>query len=225
MLQQTQVTRVKEKYRQFIERFPTIKDLASAPLSDVLVMWSGLGYNRRAKYLHDAARHLVQVDNTWTLADLESCKGIGHNTAAAVLTYAYNQPIAFIETNVRTVLIHCFFQEEEGIADQKLMPIMEVVLDREHPREFMWAMMDYGSYLKSTVGNKSRQSKHYAKQSTFEGSARQVRGEVLRQLAKGAKSEHDLQGIISDTRLFSILPKLEADGLISRQGNKYVLGR
>ncbi len=224
MLQQTQVSRVTEKYRQFLEQFPTIESLAIAPLAEVLIMWSGLGYNRRARYLHEAAKQLAPNKQPWTLIDLEACKGIGYNTAAAVITYSYNQAIPFVETNIRTVLIHYFLPGQEAVDDRTLMDIMTAVLDYEHPREFMWAMMDYGSHLKATVGNVSRQSKLYTKQSVFQGSARQVRGEVLRQLASGPKTEKELQTAVTDDRLLVILQKLESEGLISRQGNGFVLG-
>lgn len=224
MLQQTQVSRVIGKYEQFLKDFPTLDDLASASLADVLVAWSGLGYNRRAKYLHDAANQLSCKKTPWTLADLEACKGIGHNTAAAVITYAFNQAIPFIETNVRTVLIHHFWADQEAVDDRTLMTAMEAVLDYEHPREFMWAMMDYGSHLKATVGNVSRQSKHYAKQASFQGSVRQIRGEVLRQLALSSLTEQALSLVINDSRLPEVLSKLEAEGLITRQENKFVLG-
>lgn len=225
MLQQTQVSRVIEKYQQFLERFPTMQDLAAAPLADVLIVWSGLGYNRRARYLHDAAKQLPDSKHAWQMTDLEACKGIGHNTAAAVITYAYNQAVPFMETNVRTVLIHHFLPDQEAVDDRTLMTIMAEVLDYEHPREFMWAMMDYGSYLKATIGNVSRQSKLYTKQSAFQGSARQIRGEVLRQLASGSKSEAELRAEIVDDRLMEILGKLEVDGLISHRKNLFSLGR
>src|SRR4030095_9666003 len=119
MLQQTQVKRVIPKYQSFLKRFPTIQSLANAPLSEVLSEWSGLGYNRRAKYLHDAAKQLVSKVGPWKLEDLTECKGIGHNTAVAVLVYAYNRPLVFIETNIRTVCIHHFFNDKENITDKE----------------------------------------------------------------------------------------------------------
>lgn len=225
MLQQTQVSRVTSKYESFLDRFPTIQSLADAPLAEVLIAWSGLGYNRRAKYLHEAAKQLALLPTPWQLTDLTNCKGIGYNTAAAVITYAHNQALPFIETNVRTVLIHHFFNDAVAVGDRELIPILEAVLDREHPREFMWAIMDYGSHLKTTVGNLSRQSKHYAKQSTFEGSVRQLRGAVLRKLAEGEQSERALLEVLADDRLPGVLADLVQEGLVSRTGDKFVLGQ
>lgn len=223
MLQQTQVSRVIPKYKQFLKQFPDAQTLAAAPLSRVITAWSGLGYNRRAKYVHQAAEHLVSKNHPWKLEDLIVCPGIGHNTAAAVLTYAYNQPTPFIETNVRTVYIHHFFREDEIVSDKQLLPLVEQTLDRQNPREFMWAVMDYGSYLKSTAGNSTRRSKHYAKQSRFEGSRRQVRGKVLQLLTTGAVSTDQLAAVITDKRLPDVLADLAHEGFIHQKSGQYFL--
>src|SRR5262245_16021810 len=97
MLQQTQVPRVIPKFNEFMKRFPTAKRLAEASLGEALSAWQGLGYNRRAKYLQDATRKLVIKDHPWQYEDLLACTGIGPNTAAAVVVYAYNRPHVFIE--------------------------------------------------------------------------------------------------------------------------------
>jgi A/G-specific adenine glycosylase len=224
MLQQTQASRVIPKYQDFLKRFPTVQSLAQAPLAKVLVAWSGLGYNRRAKYLHQAAQTLVSRVGPWKQEDLVGCKGVGVNTAAAVCVYAYNQPLVFIETNIRTVFIHHFFQDKEGVADKEILPLVEEALDREHPREWYWALMDYGVHLKATVGNTARSSKHYAKQSTFEGSKRQVRGQVLRLLGNQKRTHGELTHLIADERVSAVLQELERDGLISVQDNMVSLG-
>ena len=106
MLQQTQVDRVIPKFDAFITRFPDEAALAAASLADVLTLWSGLGYNRRAKYLHDAAKMIMAEFSgifPTTYDELVKLPGVGPNTAGAIMTYAYNQPVVFIETNVRTV--------------------------------------------------------------------------------------------------------------------------
>ena len=224
MLQQTQAGRVVPKYQAFLERFPTVQDLAAAPLAAVLGTWSGLGYNRRAKYLHEAAKSLAARNQPWTPEDLVARKGVGPNTAAAVLVYAYNQPLVFIETNIRTVFIHHFFQEKTDIMDKELLSFVEQALDQEHPREWYWALMDYGVHLKATVGNASRASKHYAKQSAFDGSKRQVRGQVLRLLKEQSYSLKDLAGYISDERLSAVLTDMTAEGLITKRRNLFHLG-
>jgi A/G-specific adenine glycosylase len=224
MLQQTQANRVIPKYESFLKRFPTVKALAEAPLSAVLAEWNGLGYNRRAKYLHEAAKHFVSKDGPWKLEDLTACKGIGPNTAAAVVVYSYNQPITFIETNIRTVFIHYFFKDKEGVHDKEILSLVEEALDREHPREWYWALMDYGVYTKATVGNASRTSKHYAKQSKFEGSKRQLRGQVLRLLKDKDYPYADMKELIPDERLEAVLKDLTQEGLVTEEAGVLHLG-
>lgn len=223
MLQQTQVKRVIPKYQAFLAQFPDAKSLAQASLADVIRAWSGLGYNRRAKYLREAAIALSAKSRPWSLADLTACKGVGVNTAAAVLTYAYNEPHVFIETNIRTVYIHHFFPDRDDVTDKELLPHVATTLDHEHPREFMWALMDYGSFLKSSIGNVSRASKHHTVQSRFEGSRRQVRGQILRALHEKPSALRSLQRAVPDSRLASVLEELEQDGLIKKQQQYYRL--
>ena len=98
MLQQTQVSRVAQKYPLFIKKFPSVRALARAPLRDVLAAWSGLGYNRRAKFLHELAKRVVaQHGGTipHDLAALTALPGLGHATASSFLAFAYNQPTVF----------------------------------------------------------------------------------------------------------------------------------
>lgn len=227
MLQQTQVGRVIPKYHEFLERFPSVRDLAEAPLGDVLRVWNGLGYNRRAKFLWQAAQQVVREhggmfpDRSDQLVRLP---GIGRNTAGAVLAYAYDRPAVFVETNIRTVFIHHFFHDRPaGVADEEILKLVGETLDKEHPREWYWALMDYGSYLKQTVGNLNRLSRTYAKQSVFEGSRRQVRGLVLRLLGDGPRTLAELREQIRDERLESILGDLADEQLIRRRGKTYRL--
>jgi len=217
MLQQTQVSRVLPKYQEFMGKFPTIQALADASLSEVLAAWSGLGYNRRAKFLHAAAQMVVRDFNgelPATLQDLVKLPGIGANTAGAILNYAFNQPVAFIETNVRTVFIHHFFADKDGVDDKELLPLVEQASDAEHPREWYWALMDYGTHLKQTVGNKTKQSKHYARQSKFEGSRRQIRGRILKHLLDGPRPSAELLTVEPDERTASVLEDLVREGFI-----------
>jgi A/G-specific adenine glycosylase len=226
MLQQTQVKRVIPKYHTFLEVFPTVQSLAAANLGDVLRQWSGLGYNRRAKFLWQSAQKIVGAyggtfpDNPKALTSLP---GIGINTAGAICAYTYNQPVVFIETNIRTAYIHHFFKNQERVEDKQLVPLIEKTLDREQPREFYWALMDYGSHLKQEQGNASRHSKHYTKQSKFEGSRRQIRGQVLRLLAQTNYSGAELQKAIDDPRLPAVLEELVIEGLITKAGQTYSL--
>ena len=158
-------------------------------------------------------------------AKLQTLPGIGHNTAAAIVVYAYNQLAYFIETNVRTVYIHHFFADADNVADSDIMPYLEATIDTEQPCEFYWALMDYGSRLKATIGNPNHRSKHYAKQSRFEGSLRQIRGQVIRQLTEGNRSIDELSQHITDERLTDVLTALIKEGLIQNQKGIYGLGR
>ncbi len=224
MLQQTQVSRVVPKFESFIAAFPDEQTLAGAELAAVLRAWQGLGYNRRAKFLHQAAQHVVsQGSFPNTVERLVELPGVGKNTAGAIMAYSYNHPIVFIETNIRTVYIHHFFTDRDDVADAELLPIIEQSLDQEHPREWYWALMDYGSYLKTTIGNVSRSSRHYAKQSTFHGSKRQIRGQVLKLLAEVSQTENQLRTTIDDQRLGSVLQDLTNEGLIRYKNNSYYL--
>lgn len=185
MLQQTQVPRGLVKFPEFIEVFPTVEALAAATTPEVLAAWQGLGYNRRALYLKRAAEIIVR-SHAGVIPDdpgvLQQLPGIGPNTAASIATFAYNRSVPFIETNVRTVFLHHFFPGEDGVADAQLMPLIAEAQDAKNPREWYWALMDYGTFLKKEFGNASRRSRHYTKQSKFEGSLRQLRGHILRLL-------------------------------------------
>lgn len=228
MLQQTQVSRVVPKFVDFISLFPGLQVLAKAELKDVLTAWSGLGYNRRAKYLHDAARIVVN-EYGGTLPrevnDLMTLPGIGRNTAAAIAAYSFNSPTVFIETNIRTVFIHHFFPKVDSVGDNQILPLVQKTLDTDEPRLWYWALMDYGSYLKRAHQNPSRKSRYHTKQSTFSGSKRQIRGQVLRLLISSPLSSVELSKQIQDNRLGGVLIDLVSEGLVRRTGNTYHLGK
>jgi A/G-specific adenine glycosylase len=221
MLQQTQVSRVVPKFDEFIRAFPTLQHLAASAQGEVLKNWSGLGYNRRAKFLHQTAQTLIPKDRPWKYEDLVACSGIGPDTAGAILAYAYDQPVVFLETNIRTVLIYHFFRHEDKVADVELRKLAAEVLDRENPREWYWALMDYGSYLKRTVGNLSRASKSYTRQSPFQGSQRQIRGHIIRLLLLRPHSAAEINAIIADERVNTVLAALVQEGLITLKDDNY----
>lgn len=191
MLQQTQVARVLEKYPEFLKAFPTVQALAEAPLSQVLGVWQGMGYNRRALALKRlaeevATKHKGKIPRG--REELEALPGIGSYTAGAVRAFAFNEPEVFIETNIRRIFIHHFFNERGEVSDKEIMPLVEATLDHTRPREWYWALMDYGSQLpKITTTNSNKKSKHYVVQKPFKGSHRQVRGKVLKFLAAKGK--------------------------------------
>lgn len=195
MLQQTQVSRVEPKFLQWIELWPDFASLANAPVVEVLAVWKGLGYNRRALRLQEVAR-LVTAEYAGTLpatqAQLVALPGIGPGTAGAIMAYAWNQPVVFIETNIRRVFLHHFFSDQDNVPDSELMPLIASALDRELPREWYWALMDYGTYLKSQFVNPNRRSRHYTRQSKFEGSHRQLRGILLERAIAGETLRADV---------------------------------
>lgn len=231
MLQQTQVPRVIPKFQTFLERFPDVYSLASAGLHEVLQAWVGLGYNRRAKFLHEATKQLADSPEPWTIEKLVSQKGIGPNTAAAVLAYAYDLPVLFIETNIRTVLIHHFYNDQNDITDKALTETLSGLVPWNNPktsalsspRLFYWAMMDYGTYVKASFGNVNNRSKSYARQSAFHGSLRQVRGRVIRILGNGPLELSELRTEVKDERLPDVLDKLAREQLVTIQDETVML--
>lgn len=217
MLQQTQTERVVPKYESWLKQFPTAESLAEASLANVLTAWSGLGYNRRAKFLQNACKEIVTRFSgkfPKTAEELETLPGVGPYTARAVCAFAFNKPETVIETNIRSVFIFTFFNQKKTetdlgsaqkdtktdnktsqsakktndssgikVPDSEILPLIEQTVDTENPREWYYALMDYGAELKKKVVNPSRRSSGYTKQSKFEGSLRQARGAILRQLA------------------------------------------
>ncbi len=218
MLQQTQAARVIPKYEAFLERFPTARALANASNSEVLSMWSGLGYNRRALNLKRAAEAIIErFKGHFPLErdQLEALPGIGPYTAGAVRVFAYNQPEILIETNIRSVYIHFYFPRKIAVDDKALLPIIERTCDRKHPHDWYAALMDYGAMLKATKPNPSRKSKHHTQQKAFKGSVREVRGAVLKYvIAQGSISKQHLLKQFDRERVEQALAGLVKDNVI-----------
>ncbi len=225
MLQQTQVPRVRLKYGKFITAFPTVRTLAKASLRDILRVWQGLGYNRRARYLKEAAGIIVNRYGGAVPRDeaaLRALPGVGPATAAGIMAFAYDKPAVYLETNVRSAVIHYFFGNEKDIHDRDVRKWVEKTLDREHPRAWYYALLDYGAYLKK-AGNPSRRSAHYAKQSAFKGSVRELRGKVLHLLTEKPRTKAELKKELKDGRLNPVLEKLEQEGLVRMERKKYAI--
>ncbi len=251
MLQQTQTERVVPKYQEFLEAFPTAKALAEAPLADVLEHWSGLGYNRRARYLQQACQTVVRdMGGVFpeTPAGLQKLPGVGPYTSRAVACFAFGDrnPASvepFIETNIRSVFIFFFFNETassctdditpdeapESVSDAQILRLVADSMpsaDVMSAREWFYALMDYGAMLKKKTVNPNRRSSSYTKQSRFEGSVRQARGVILRQLVKNKESALSLSQIqkieyIDIERLEKAADLLCAESLIIREGDTY----
>ncbi len=230
MLQQTQVSRVIAPYTAFIKKFPSVRALARAPLAQVITAWKGLGYNRRARYLHECAQILVEKYKGVVPSDkhlLETLPGIGSYTAAAIMAFAYDRPTVCIETNIRTVFLHHFFPKtKRSVSDKELLLLIESALDAKRPRQWYWALMDYGAYLKQQGVRAHQKSAGYTKQSPFEGSRRQVRGAIIRALVEGPKSFKALATLtpyIPTEQLVSICTDLEKERLIQKRRILYFL--
>ena len=218
MLQQTQTSRVIPKYHEFISAFPDFLTLSKASLREVLLVWQGLGYNRRALALQRTAQRVVaQFDSE--LSDdpeiLQQFPGIGYYTAAAIVSIAFNKPTVFVETNIRTVFVNYFFNESEDVPDCEILPLVETTLHRENPREWYYALFDYGSMLKGHRKVIRRVGEH--KQSHFRGSNREIRGQIIRLLiTRKSISTRELIELLNlnGERLQHILLQLQHEGLV-----------
>lgn len=227
MLQQTQVDRVAPYYNVFLKKFPTPQALARAPLKEVLVAWSGLGYNRRARFLHEAAKIIVRNYGgkiPVELATLKKLPGIGDYTAKAVLVFAHNKQEVLLETNIRAVILHHCFPNKKEVHDTEVYGVAVSLAKGQDPRIWHAALMDYGSYLKKTAPNPSRKSRHHVRQKPFKGSVREVRGAVLKELHVAPHTKHTLLKTLPKAmheRLNTALEGLVADGLIKKQKQNF----
>lgn len=227
MLQQTQVARVVPKYEQFLAVFPSVEVLASAELAEVLKLWSGLGYNRRAKYLWRAAQVICsQYGGAVPLEVqlLQELPGVGHNTAAAICAYAAEKPVVFIETNIRTVYLRHFFFGQDKVRDAEILELVSKTLLDSGIRDWYYALMDLGTHYKTVYGNPNKQSTSYSKQKAFHGSLRQVRGAILKLLVVAPQSGQELKLKVRDERLDDVLQTLDKERLIHRKKTVYYLG-
>ena len=218
MLQQTQTSRVVDKYNEFISAFPDVFQLARSPFREVLRVWQGLGYNRRALALHKTAGEIAdrfygQVPDDPIL--LHQLPGVGEYTASAMIAIAFNKPAIELDTNIRTVYLYFFFRETEIVGKNEIVLFIEATLDHDSPREWYYALFDYGAMLKRE--NKDREAGKRRKQSTFRGSDREIRGNILRLLLDTAEITEDqlFTRLLSDEdRIRRIVSQLHEEGLI-----------
>ena len=181
MLQQTQVNRVIPKYLEFLREFPTMEALAASETKPLLTVWSGLGYNRRALWLREAAREIVARGGfPQEVKDLRELKGIGPYTSRSILIFAFNKDLAAVDTNIRRVLIASGLADE-SMTHKEVQAVADALLLRGRSSDWHNALMDYGSEVltASTTGiaPTSRQPK-------FKRSTRQVRGVIVRVLTQ-----------------------------------------
>lgn len=226
MLQQTQVHRVVPKFEAFLARFPTWETLATASFSDVLRLFQGLGYNRRAKYLQDAARMVVREYNGVLPKDLEKIEalpGVGHYTARAIAAFAFNEGYPLVETNIRTVYMHHCFPRTKKVSDAQILACVGIGLSDQDPRVLYSALMDYGAHLKARGISLNARSSHYVKQKAFNGSLRQVRGALMKQLLEGPSSEKELAVRLKSPHTKAALAALVREGMLKKNSGRYAL--
>jgi A/G-specific adenine glycosylase len=242
MLQQTQSSRVIEPWTRFLGAFPTPRACADAPLSDVLRLWSGLGYHRRAKSLHDAAimmRDDFGGDVPSAVTDLRRLPGIGEYSANAVGSFAFGHRVAVVDTNVGRVLARAITNRTLSARDARVEA--NELLPRTGAASFNQAMLDLGArYCTSKPRCDACPVRRHCKwqreggrdpaprsagvsrpQSTFRGSDREVRGRVLAALRERPRSTQrllaDLEGV-DVNRGAALIADLVADGLVERRG-------
>lgn len=224
MLQQTQVARVLIKYPIFLHAFPNFKSLACADTQKLLSAWQGMGYNRRALYLRAAAAIIEEKYKGILPKDtilLDELPGIGYATACSIAAFAFNMPVPFIETNIRRVYIHHFFTEGKKVDDKDILALVSKTVDKNNPREWYWALMDYGAHLAKQGENPNKRSSHYSKQKKFRGSIREIRGGILRLLLRHTHSQKELEKVYADERLFTVLEQLIKEGFIMKDKDKF----
>lgn len=201
MLQQTQATRVIPYYHRFMMQYPTVDDLAAASLADVLRLWNGLGYNGRAKRLRDTAR--IIAENGWpdTPEGLKQLPGVGPYTAAAVASFAFGAKVAALDTNARRVLSRWHGEPLDGAV---LRRVAEGDLAAD-AGDWNQAMMDLGALVcrprrpsctTCPVEPWCSGPDGYVPpppEPRFEGSARQLRGSIMRALVQHPQSVDELR--------------------------------
>ncbi|MHA2171787.1 MAG: Fe-S cluster assembly protein HesB [Candidatus Kariarchaeaceae archaeon] len=223
MLQQTQAKRVIPKFQEFLHKFPSLESLSLASNKEVLEVWSGLGYNRRAIWLRNAAQIIFQLDGFPTdPKDLIGIKGIGKYTAYAIPIFAFNLDYATVDTNIRRILIYEGFADETT-KEKELFDIAKALLPRGKSRDYHSALMDYGS-LELTSRNTSIKSKNNPQ--PFRGSFREVRGQIIKLLMRHDNlSIHDISLKLNypKNQVKNVLQSLLKDHMIYNTAKKFHL--
>jgi len=210
MLQQTQVSRVLPKFTVWMKKYPTLEKLSQASLTDILLLWQGLGYQRRAKALLMLAKTTTRLPKTES--ELIALPGIGPYTAGAIMAFAYDKESLMLETNIRTALINAFHMRKKDIDDTLLKKDLQRLLQQPEvkvlgARHWYYALMDYGAFLKTKQISHNKKVKGYRPQTKYEGSDRKLRAEILFAITKGTK-------LPEDNRVPALLRILAKEGFI-----------
>jgi A/G-specific adenine glycosylase len=150
--------------------------------------------------------------------------GIGKSTASAISVFAFNSPAIFIETNIRRVFLHFFFQGSNRVRDTEILKLIEKTLDVSNVRHWYYALMDYGAMLKKTDASLNKKSAHYQKQTPFHGSNRQIRGKILKKLVeKPGLSEQEIVVHVGSQpeQISNNLKLLTGEGFLKKRGKRY----
>lgn len=229
MLQQTQVDRVVQKYLEFIDKFPSMQDLARATTKDVLTLWSGLGYNRRALYLQSTVKNILDNYGGVIPRDpktLKTLPGIGEYMSQILPVFIYNDRHVLVETNIRTVFLYHFFYKSTSVTDKEILELVAQTLPTKDIREWYYALMDYGAYLKKTHNFQNTASKSYAKQAPFKNSQRFLRGQIIKLLLESKCSVQELIKRFSEyapEHIEQVLTQLQSEKLIIKKGGSYCI--
>ena len=222
MLQQTQVLRVISKFETWMNVYPTLTELRTGTLHDVLILWQGLGYQRRAKSLLSIAKERSVLPETFD--ELRALPGVGIYTASAICAFAYNRfAHPLLETNIRTALIEYFHIGENDISDGVLyddLTRLEAYAEVQKlgARNWYYALMDFGAHLKSTGISHNKKSAHHVTQSSYKGSLRELRARTLFAITHGEK-------IPVDERIDGVLLQLAKEGYIIYVRKRYQLAK
>jgi len=224
MLQQTQVSRVLPKYAEFMRVFPTVEVLAKAAPGDVLRVWKGMGYNRRALYLQRAAASVMEHHKgvfPKNESELMKLPGLGIYTARALLVFAYKKNVSAVDTNIRQIIIHYFFdgkaQPPAAVAD-----LADQLVPKGKSWEWHQALMDFGALALPKIKGKDAPSGASRTSSTpFKQTNRFFRGRIIDRLREGSYDEKqfvaELAGVFDKPEQFvkGIIEGLRKDGLVS----------
>ena len=228
MLQQTQTSRVEPKYEEFLSLWPDFSSFSSVSTEMLLSHWKGLGYNRRALNLRKAARMTEQWN--WTIPNdaelIIKMPGVGESTRAALLSFCYNEKSIYLETNIRRVLLTCFYEHQSNIHDKELKSLLSrLSLLTDDMKNWYYALMDYGVLLKNLFPNANVRSAHYTKQKKFENSNRQIRGQLIHLLTdtgpKDLAMVHRLLPLFEEERIDTCLMQLKDEGFVQECESVY----
>lgn len=234
MLQQTQVSRVVDKYTQFLHVFPDIHTLADASKAEVIRLWKGLGYNRRALYLKRAAEVLwTSYEGQFPQSEdvLRTLPGIGKYTARAVLVFSFRRDVAMVDTNIRNIITDFFYdgiRQKESVIEQKASELVPP------GKSWEWhqALMDYGAL---ELSKRRKISARIIRKTTmpipFRGTQRFLRGRILDLIREEPMSQKRLITLITKTygkntdKIHTAISDMVREGLLTRREGKVSLPR